>query len=103
MKLLVTQGKLAGQEFSIEKDVTRVGSDPQCEIKIAIDGLPAHAFTLRRRGEKYVVYNRCPKPMKLAEQSLASEQSAEWIPGHPLTLGEIGFMLVQGAAAPTAK
>lgn len=103
MKLLVSQGSLAGQEFTIDRDVTRVGSDPHCEIKLPAEDIPAHAFTLRRRGRKYVVYNRCPYALSLGEKSLAAEQSSDWEPGQLLSLrGLVGFVLEAGAPAPRA-
>ena len=45
-KLVVVSGAQPGQEFWIETEVLRLGSEAPCEIRLTDAGVPPHAATL---------------------------------------------------------
>jgi hypothetical protein len=95
-KLVVVAGKQPGQEYWIESEVLRIGSEPPCEIRLPDPGVPAHAATLEFRDDGYKVYNRSAGPLSLDSQLLAPRApAAAWSAGKDLYLSdELALRLV---------
>lgn len=85
-KLVIASGIATGTEIWIEDDVSRVGSDPKCQVCLRDAELAAHAATLEYRGGDYILHNRGEGPIRLGVRELAGRASFTWQPGQELQL-----------------
>ena len=69
-------------EIWIESEVSRIGSDPHCQVRV--EELPAHAATLLYREGEYFLINRMDEPVRLGRESV--EQGTQVIWGNRETL-----------------
>jgi hypothetical protein len=75
-KIVVVEGAAGGQEFPIEEELTRIGSAPDCPIRVG--GVPPHAMTVQFRNDRYWVFNRCLEPIRVGSRKLAPNDSMPW-------------------------
>src|SRR5262249_52982668 len=93
-----------GQEYWIESEVLRIGSEQPCEIRLADPGVPPHAVTLEFRDSGYKVYNRSDGPLSLNDRVLSPRSAATWPEGQDLYLSdELALRLVTDGDPTPAK
>ncbi len=63
-------------EIWIESEVSRIGSDPHCQIRV--EELPAHAATLLYRDGEYFLINRMDEPVRLGKESVEQGTQVLW-------------------------
>src|SRR5690349_4034146 len=104
-KLVIVSGLSTGTELWVEEVVSRIGSDPHCQLCLADAGLAAHAATLEFRDGDYHLYNRAGQSVVLAGRELPPRGSGRWPAGQELRLTEtLSVRLeVSGDPAPSAR
>jgi hypothetical protein len=86
-KLVIVAGEPQGKEFWIEDEVLRIGSGPNCGVRLTSPDVPAHAATLEYHDGSYSVHNRSDKVLLLGGQILEERDFAVWSAGGELQLG----------------
>lgn len=105
-KLVVVSGTQPGQEFWIEEEVLRIGSEEPCEVRLVEPGLPPHVATLEFRPDGYALYNRGDQPIRLDRRALAPrDPAARWPAGKDLALNDqlTLRLVVDGDPAPAKR
>lgn len=80
------QGRELAQ-FWVEQEVLRIGSNPQCQV--AVDGLPAHAATLRFHQGVYELRNRSDRALLLDGTEVPPNGALEWPAQSTLRYGNV--------------
>jgi hypothetical protein len=104
-KLVVTRGRLAGTEYAITEEVSRVGSAPTCELRLVDDRVAAHLATLEFRDGEYRLHNRSDQSLRVNGRTLQRRQSSPWRDGEVASQGD-GLALrlhIEGDPAPAAS
>jgi hypothetical protein len=86
LKVVIVAGLQQGQEFFLSKRITRLGSDPGCDIQILGEGIDAHAVSIDADGEEIVVYNKSDCALTVTGQKIAPHLSGVWKQGKNLEL-----------------
>jgi hypothetical protein len=104
-KVVVVQGAQPGQEFWIEEEVLRIGSEAPCEIRLAEPGLAGHAATLEFRGDGYAVYNRSERPIHVDARPVAARAQAKWLANKDMFLtDQLALrLIIEGDPAPAKR
>jgi hypothetical protein len=96
--ICIVEGTGAGESRWIEFDVSRIGSRPECEVRI--EGLPPHALTLQYRGGEYFVFNRGNDSLYLDGLEILPAQASRWEPQHDLQIGTFSVLRLEIAGDP---
>jgi hypothetical protein len=86
--IALASGPSAGTEFWVEETVSRIGSDPHCQLCVADADLPPHVATLEFRGGEFLLHNRHTMPLLLNGREVPPRGSARWPAGQVLQLTE---------------
>ena len=99
-RIVSLTGPTRGQAFPIEKDVSRIGGDPGCDLHVP--GLPPVALTLRYHNGRYEVFNRSGVPLEIGGRRVTDSAPAAWQDGEELALGGGAAlrMSIEGDGAP---
>jgi hypothetical protein len=97
-RILVVTGRSAGAEHWVEEVVSRIGSDPGCNL--TIPGIAPHALTLQYQGGGYRIFNRTSQPIELEGKSYKPAETADWKNGQSLSIGRQVTLCLQTAADP---
>ena len=93
-RITVQSGIAEGTSHVIEGRVARVGSDPQADICLPTNDIPAHALTLEFRGEGCLVYNRCPNSVFIGSQTVEPDNVVQWAETDLLQMGSETTLLL---------
>jgi hypothetical protein len=83
-QIAVLTGPAVGTVFPIEESVIRIGSDPQCSIRLT--DIPPHAVTLRFQDGRFQAFNRSGHLIELEGTAIPDGKSADWEAGQDLQL-----------------
>ena len=101
MKLVVTTGENAGQEFPIDKAVVRIGRGPDNDVVLSDNQLSRQHVEIRQQGNQFIVTE-----LGRTDGTLITEQRIHqpqvWSPGDGLRIGNTGLSVQAGAAGPDA-
>lgn len=86
LRIRVSAPKAPDREFRIRKPVVRVGSSPDCEVSIPLDGIALHALTLQREQQNLTVMVRSAQLVLISGNAIALKGSTRWAPGEPLQI-----------------
>lgn len=104
-KIVVVEGEKTGTAWWVEDEVVRIGSGPQCQIRLEHPGVAPHAATLEFSEGRYNLYNRCDRPIRLGGRDVGSGASLPWAGGRDLVPAE-GLavrLVVDGDPAPAKR
>lgn len=104
-QVTVAAGASAGKQLWIEKQVLRIGSDPDADLCLPSSEIESQVVMVEFDRGKYVVYNRSRRDLMLADRPLPAGQNAPWPAEKELDVGG-GYRLVlqvEGNPAPAPR
>jgi hypothetical protein len=86
--LLVVFDRGRRDEVLIEARLTRIGTDPRCELRLAGGVAEPHVATIEARDGLFLLHNRSARGIRLDDDVVPANQSVPWAPGQTLRLGK---------------
>jgi hypothetical protein len=104
-KLVVIAGADQGADLWIEDEVSRLGHDAVCALRVSDDDVPAHVATLEYREGAYVLHNRCDDELFLEGKPLPPRAQARWNANKDLSLhgGVVLRLTIEGDPRPMKR
>jgi len=104
-QVTVAAGASAGKQLWIEKQVLRIGSDPDADLCLPSSEIESQVVMVEYDRGKYVVHNKTRRDLLLADRPLPAGQNAPWPAERELDVGG-GYRLVlqvEGNPAPAPR